>query len=157
VGGSPADFTAEELEGLSLFNTKYPCASCHNQSGGYMGGNSFRDIGLNADYTDLGRGAVTGQVTDNGKFKTPSLHNVALSAPYMHDGRFKTLEEVLDHYSHGIQATPNLDPFLLDNGGTVLKMNITEHDKKALIAFLNTFTDYKMVTDPKFSNPFKAQ
>jgi cytochrome c peroxidase len=149
--------TADEMEGMALFNTKYPCANCHNQNGGYFGGNSFRDIGLNATYDDLGRGAVTGQAFDNGRFKTPSLHNVALSGPYMHDGRFKTLEEVMDHYSTGIQTTPNLDEDLRDTNGEAMKMNITEHDKKAIIAFLNTFTDYTMVTDPKFSNPFKVK
>ena len=72
----------------------------------------------------------------------------------MHDGRYKTLSDVIDHYSHGIANSQNLDPILKDASGNAISMNITDEDKQALIAFLNTLTDYTMITDPKFSNPF---
>ena len=75
----------------------------------------------------------------------------------MHDGRFKTLNEVLDHYSHGIANSPALDVRLRASNGQPMKMNITDQEKTAIIAFLNTLTDYSMITDQKYSNPFKAQ
>jgi cytochrome c peroxidase len=74
----------------------------------------------------------------------------------MHDGRFNTLDEVLNHYSDGIADNPNLD-IRLRNEGAPMRMAIPDQDKKAIIAFLNTLTDYEMITDPKFSNPFKAR
>jgi len=160
--GNTSVFSALELEGKMLFDTKYNCASCHNGGGGIGGGGytgggfSFLDIGLDNSYADLGRGEVTGVSTDNGTFKVPDLHNVAITAPYMHDGRYKTLSEVLDHYSHNIQGSPNLDIRLRDNTGNPIQMNISDQEKQAIIAFLNTLTDYTMMTDPKFSNPFKA-
>ena len=75
----------------------------------------------------------------------------------MHDGRFKTLGEVLNHYSHGINNSENLSPVLMDGNGKAKSFNISDADKDALIAFLNTFTDYTMITDPKYSNPFKVK
>ena len=160
--GNTAALTAQEIQGKFLFDTKYPCGSCHNNggggSGGYSGGGgtSFLDIGLDASYTDIGRGTITSQATDNGTFKVPNLRNVALTAPYMHDGRYKTLSDVLDHYNSGIICSPNLDTRLMDAPGHAMKMNISDQEKTAIIAFLCTLTDYQMVTDPKFSNPFKA-
>ena len=163
--GNAAALTEQEKYGKTLFDTKYPCGSCHNSDsgrggGGYTGGGgiiaSFKDIGLDANYTDNGRGVITGQATDNGTFKVPNLRNVALTAPYMHDGRYKTLGDVIDHYSHNIQGSSNLDFRLKDSGGHSMTMNITAPEKEAIIAFLNTLTDYHLVTDPKFSNPFKV-
>ena len=166
--------TALELEGMNLFVTKYTCNGCHQtlSQGGYSS-SDFMDDGLDASYTDLGMGALTGLASDNGKFKASKLHNIGLTAPYMHDGRFTTLDQVLEHYSHGIQNSPNLDPRLASNNNMVvdstgnfmtsptnqpikqpLRMNISTQEKQALIAFLNSLTDYKMTTDPKFSNPF---
>jgi len=157
-----ASLTDQELHGESLFISKYNCASCHHvfvNVYGAQDSTSFRDIGLDATPTDAGRGAITLNPSDNGKFRVPNLHNVALSAPYMHDGRYQTLEQVIDHYSHTIQASRNLDPLLKDpnNPSQPLSMNITDQDKADLIAFLKTMTDYQMVTDPKFSNPFKTK
>jgi len=150
--------SANELRGLQLFFTEYDCNSCHQvvTPNGYatMGG-GFADIGL--DNQDVGRGGFTRKVTDEGKFKIPSLRNVELTAPYMHDGRFQTLDEVLDHYSVDIQDTPNLDARLTNKDGTPKRMNIPENDKRAIIAFLKTLTDYKVVTDSKFASPFKDQ
>ena len=160
--GNASALTAQEIQGKFLFDTKYPCGSCHNNggggSGGYGGGGgaNFLDIGLDANYTDLGHGVISGVATDNGTFKVPDLRNVAITAPYMHDGRYKTLSDVIDHYSHGIYETPNLDFRLKDVSGKAMQMNITDNEKQAIIAFLGTLTDSHTITDPKFSNPFKV-
>jgi cytochrome c peroxidase len=148
---------------MALFTSKYNCAKCHNVDhtigNNYTAiGNNFVDIGLEDNYKDKGRGIITGNTTDKGKFKIPDLKNVALTAPYMHDGRYKTLDEVLEHYSSGILYSQNLDTLLqTDNRKAARKMNIGADDKKALIAFLNALTDNTVTTDPKFSNPFKIK
>ena len=149
-------FSGLELEGQTLFTQKYNCAGCHNENiGGYFSG-SFMDIGLDASYKDLGVGAISGSTADRGKFKVPNLRNVALTAPYMHDGRFKTLDDVLEHYSHGINNTPNLDA-RLKIGVQPMRMNISTQEKQALIAFLNTLTDNDLITNPYFADPFKTK
>ena len=158
-----ATLTAQELQGMSLFTSKYNCAKCHNIDhtigNNYTAiGSNFVDIGLEDSYKDKGRGVITGNTTDKGKFKIPDLKNVALTAPYMHDGRYKTLDEVIEHYSSGILYSQNLDTLLqTDSRNAARKMNIGDNDKKALIAFLNTLTDNTVTTDPKFSNPFKIK
>ena len=160
-GAAEATFTALERHGESVFNGKYNCNSCHNNPVSSYGNNagSFVNIGLDKFSEDKGLMGVTGQESDRGKFKVPGLRNVQFSAPYMHDGRFGTLSEVLDHYSHGIENTDNLDPRLRENSsnGHAKKMNISDYDKKALIAFLNTLSDYDVLTHDRFSNPFKNQ
>jgi cytochrome c peroxidase len=85
----------------------------------------------------------------------PTLRNIALSAPYMHDGRFKTLEEVVEFYASGIQAHPNLHSSLRSNNGDPKRLNISSDDKQALVAFLHTLTDDHMLSDTRFSDPFK--
>jgi cytochrome c peroxidase len=154
-----ANFNALEQEGMNLFFTKYDCNSCHktDQLNGYEMGGGFVNIGLDQVYSDKGLENVTNLAADNGKFKIPNLRNIALTGPFMHDGRFNSLEKVLDHYSTGIANSSALDVRLKDDQGNPKKMNITQHEKKALLAFLNTLTDYTMITDPKFSNPFKVQ
>ena len=156
-----APLTALEQTGHELFFGKYNCNSCHQTQvlNGYQlgGGGGFINIGLDKNYRDVGLADVTGQASDVGKFKIPTLHNVALTAPYMHDGRFKTLDAVLNHYSEGIQNHPNLDFRLKNFNNQPRQMNISYHDKQAIIAFLNTLTDYSMITDPKFSNPFSVK
>jgi cytochrome c peroxidase len=157
------NFTPIEQEGFGLFFNKYNCGSCHNlfSSKGYgdftstTAGEELVNIGLDRDYNDDGRGTLTGDNQDNGKFKIPNLRNVELTGPYMHDGRFSTLEEVIGHYSTGIEGHPNLDDRLKDENGKPLVLNITEAEKGALVAFLGTLTDRKFTTDPKFSDPFK--
>lgn len=151
--------TAVEQRGYNLFMTKYNCGNCHHIiTNSYDDSTAFMDTGLDPVYSDNGRGAISGNAADNGKFKVPSLHNVALTAPYMHDGRFKTLDEVLEHYSHGIQNSPNLNINLKDSLTLrPIQMNISSDEKAAIIAFLNTFTDNQMISDPKFSNPFKVK
>lgn len=152
-----AEFTAIEEEGWQLFNFKYNCASCHHLTTGTYFQNGFEDIGLDDSCTDKGRGAISLMPVDNGKFKTPNLKNVAVTGPYMHDGRFKTLKEVLNHYSDGIKNSANLSNKLKDANDNPMRMKISDVEKDALIAFLNTLTDYKLLTDSKFSDPFKLK
>ena len=90
----------------------------------------------------------------DGKFKIPSLRNIALTGPYMHDGRFATIEDVVDHYSTGIQNTPELHPLLKDNSGSPMAMNFSNDEKEDLIAFLKTFDDEEFLTNPLYSDPF---
>jgi len=156
---------ATERIGKDLFFGKYNCGSCHNlfNSKGYEAGNPsmnqfvapFANIGLDEIYADSGRSAITQRDADIGKFKIPNLRNVAVTAPYMHDGRFKTLDEVLDHYSHGIQNNTNLDARLKNPDGSIKQLNISAADRENIIAFLNALTDAKMITNPDFANPFK--
>lgn len=103
------------------------------------------NIGLDLKYTDQG--------FNDGRFRIPSLRNIALTAPYMHDGRFKTLEEVVDHYSKGIKDHPNLDPLFKTAAGPV-RFNFTETEKIALVAFLKTLTDRSLTTQKRYSDPF---
>ena len=149
--------TEIESLGSSLFMVKYQCNNCHvvQDPTGYQhtiqGG--FANIGLPGN-SDPGLGAVTGIDGDNGKFKIPTLRNVALTAPYMHDGRFNTLDEVLDHYSHGMTNHPNLDTDLREANGSPKKFNFTKEEKNAMISFLNTLTSEEMIHSEEFSNPF---
>jgi cytochrome c peroxidase len=106
--------------------------------------------GLDADHKtgDGGVGDITLDPRDLGRFKSPSLRNVERTAPYMHDGRFDTLEQVIDHYSKGVKPHPNLDP-------RMRPLNFTGAEKAALIAFLKTLTDHNFLSDPKFSDPWR--
>ncbi|MBN8576323.1 MAG: c-type cytochrome [Cytophagales bacterium] len=140
--------TAQEELGRQLFFNKFNCNSCHELNG-------FADIGLDAVAKDDGLMATTHIEQHRGQFKIPSLRNVQVTGPYMHDGRFKTLEEVLEHYSRGIKNSANLDSRLKDNAGRPMQMNMTPAEIKAIVAFLGTLTDYQMISDPKFSNPFR--
>ena len=134
-------FTKSENRGYNLF--KQNCASCH--SGVLTTDFSYKNNGLDMHSEDLGRARITQEEADRGKFKVPSLRNVELSFPYMHDGRFITLEEVIDHYSSGIQPTPNLAEELKK------PILITESDKQDLLNFLYTLTDYNYITNRKFA------
>ena len=145
-------------KGLELFFDTYNCGRCHNLTSltGYdtLMNIGVVNIGLDAVYEDKGLGALTGRAEDNGKFKIPNLRNVELTAPYMHDGRFASLEDAIDHYNGGIRNHPNLDHRLKENGRPIF-FDIPEEDKVALVAFLKTLTDYNFVSDPKYSNPFE--
>lgn len=156
-GGS--SLSPKELIGKDLFMNRYDCNSCHQVENpqGYIFAGTFANIGLEEDYQDGGREESTGNKFDNGRFKIPSLRNVTLTAPYMHDGRFETLEEVIDHYKSKVVNHPNLDSRLRNDEGTPKRPNISEIEVQAIIAFLGTMTDYEMINDPKFSNPFKTQ
>ena len=153
----------EEVDGFVLLNdqTKGDCLHCHSTDGNALGttlgfsNNGLDSVSKVADFLDKGRGAITGKVTDYGKFKIPSLRNIALTAPYMHDGRFKTLEEVLDFYSEGVKSSPTIDSKMefVHRGGA----NLTKEEKQKIIAFLQTLTDSAFITNPEFSNPFEKE
>ena len=140
-------FTAEENEGYKLFRNN--CASCH--SGALFTDESFRNTGMyyNAQYNDRGRYRVTLDWNDNMKFRVPSLRNVEYTAPYMHDGRFTTLEAVLNFYSDLVENQPNLDPLLKKDGHVGISMNATE--KQYIIAFLKTLSDQNFITNKAFA------
>jgi cytochrome c peroxidase len=129
------------------------CTKCHSAI------RPFQEVlmacnGLDLEYQDKGRALYTGKSTDVGVFKSPSLRNIALTAPYMHDGRFKTLEEVVKFYSEGVKPHANLHPLLLGKDGTPgFKLSAVE--QKQLIAFLHTLTDNSITKDTRFSSPFK--
>ena len=144
---SGGDFTTEESEGYAIFNAK--CASCHATD--LQTDDSFRNNGLavNLFVNDIGRYRVTESDDDYYKFKVPSLRNVEITAPYMHDGRFGSLESVLNHYASGVQSSATLDPILNQNGKLGISLNADE--KVKIIAFLKTLTDNQYLTDKRFS------
>jgi cytochrome c peroxidase len=144
VGGT---LTQDEKDGYALFNQK--CASCHATD--IFTDNSYRNNGLTIDpaIDDVGRYRVTELPNDKYKFKVPSLRNVEKTAPYMHDGRFYTLEAVLNHYASGVKSTSTLDP-ILNNSGTV-GIPLTGTEKAQIIAFLKTLTDTEYLNDSRFS------
>lgn len=152
------DFTAKELIGAQLFINTYECNSCHQieSPSGYVFAGTFANIGLDDVYDDPGLEKTSNFSFDNGKFKIPSLRNVVLTGPYMHDGRFESLEDVIMHYSDGVEDHPNLDPRLRNDDGTPIKFTITDSEVSAIIAFLGTLTDHSMLTDEKLSNPFRT-
>ncbi|WP_276483869.1 cytochrome-c peroxidase [Paraflavitalea pollutisoli] len=131
-----ASFTPEESKGYTIFKSK--CASCHQEP--LFTDHSFRNNGLYPYSDDAGRMTITTQTTDKYRFKVPSLRNIELTAPYMHDGRFKNLDFVLQHYSHEIQQTDNLDPLLVQSSGRP-GLPLSPDDRGALKAFLHTLTD----------------
>jgi cytochrome c peroxidase len=136
-------FSSTEQTGFDLFNQK--CSSCH--SGPLFTDFDYKNNGLDQTFSDIGRGLITQNPQDYGKFKTPSLRNVELTYPYMHDGRFYNLSQVLDHYSTGIQQSITLDPILQNS------IPLTSSEKIALIAFLKTLTDYELLTNRWLSEP----
>ncbi len=154
------NFSALENLGMQLFNGPN-CGVCHTTP--LQIGIGAQNNGLDAQTTDEGLGAVTGDPRDDGKFKSPSLRNIGVTGPYMHDGRFATLAEVVEHYNSGVQAHPNLDPRLRAGGpggpmnNQPRRLNLTEEEKQALVAFLETLTDEVLLTDEKFSDPFIDQ
>jgi cytochrome c peroxidase len=149
------NFTQQENQGKNLFFNPQlgGCAGCHGTEGFVAPGP--RNNGLDAtNMADQGVGGNSGNPAQAGLFKSPSLRNIALRAPYMHDGRFSTLLEVIDHYSTNIQDNPNLSAPLRQPDGSIKRMNFTATEKAALIAFLQTLTDQSLATDEKFSDPF---
>lgn len=142
--------SAEEERGFTLFfNEKGDCFHCH---GSLLGtDHSFRNVGLDSVFTDMGRGDRTGNPNDMGKFKVPTLRNVELTAPYTHDGRFQTLEEVVNHYNSGGQASATVDALIRVGVG----LGLTQQDMDDIVAFLKTFTDPDFVNNPDLSNPFE--
>ena len=148
------NLTAQENRGKEIFLSPIGgCAPCHGSE--TFTAPEAKNNGLDATVTDRGFGTVTSNVSDNGLFKVTSLRNVELTAPYMHDGRFTTLEQVIEHYNSGVKNHPNLSPQLKLQNGQPRLLNISTADKAALVAFLKTLTDRNVTTDVKYSNPFK--
>ncbi len=151
-----AQYSDEEFAGRDLFffesgSINHPgCSHCHN--GALLTNNLYENNGLDMvssleDFEDKGLGAITGSLLDNGRFRIPSLKNIELTAPYMHDGRFETLEEVIDHYASGGHPADNISPLQLP-------FMISAEEKDNLIAFIKTFTDMEFVNNPDLQNPF---
>lgn len=138
-----ATFTAQESYGLATFRSK--CASCHTEP--LFTDHLYHNNGLAPEPTimDAGRMRITNNPADSMKFKTPSLRNLAVTGPYMHDGRFTTISQCLNHYSGTMYQSTTLDPAL--SGGIPL----TAQEKSDLLAFLATLTDYTLINDPKFA------
>lgn len=138
-------FTESENRGKDLYLDQ--CGSCHGATISLPGKVSANN-GLDLDYADKGEAGTS-------KFKIPTLRNISLTAPYMHDGRFATLEDVIDFYSTGIQDHNSLDQDLKTNFGEPKKMNFTDQEKADLLAFMETFRDDTMINDTRYSDPFK--
>lgn len=154
-------FTESEARGFQIFLTERgDCFHCHTHGNDLlMTDNIFHNNGLDSvndvnDFTDKGRGEITGDINDYGKFKSPSLRNVALTAPYMHDGRYQTLEQVINFYSDSIKLSPTVDAIMLKanhaNGG----VHLTAQEKQDLLNLLYSMTDTSFTNNPAFQNPF---
>ncbi len=153
VDNNFSNFTAQEELGRQIFNQE--CDNCHETD--LFIGDEARNVGLDATTTDRGLASVTGDIDDEGKFKVPSLRNIAVTGPFMHDGRFATLEEVVEHYNSGVQDHPNTDDRLtVGRNDNPQRLNLTDAEKAALVAFLHTLTDEALLADEKFSDPFRA-
>ncbi len=152
-----ADFTGSETDGMNLFfSGTINCNQCHTTANFYD--TQALNNGLDSIYSDNGRGIITGDSADFGQFKVPSLRNIDKTAPYMHDGRFGTLEQVVEHYNSGMKHHANLDDRLAANGltgGPPKQYNLTSYQKATVVAFLKTLTDESFLTDIRFSDPFK--
>ena len=137
-------FSAEELRGQNLFNGPAGCARCH-ATNAHVGDN-IHNTGLDATIVDVGAG--------QGRFKAPSLRNVAVRTPYMHDGRFRTLAQVIDFYDSGVQNNPALDVRLRGPGGQPQRLNLSAAQKLSLVAYLLTLTDTTFLTSARLADPF---
>ena len=161
-GANFPNFTTEENTGKNIFFQTIPngggaCFGCHTTEAFISANPGPQNNGLDAtSTTDLGAGGVFNNPIFVGRFKTTSLRNIELTAPYMHDGRFATLEEVVEHYNSGIKAHPTLSPALKDASGNPVQLNLTSSEKAALVAFLKTLTDNSISNEMKWSNPFKS-
>lgn len=155
-----SNFTIQENQGKQLFFTPIPqggggCAGCHGTEA--FVSTRPENNGIDAiSTTDLGVGRASSPIRQNlvGTFKNSSIRNIELSAPYMHDGRFATLEQVVEHYNSGIQSHPNLSGILKDANGDPVKLNFSAAQKNALVAFMKTLTDNSVATEVRWSNPF---
>lgn len=142
-GGDPEVVTGGQFGG--------DCFHCHGEAGLQFTDYLFHNNGLDATFSaDPGLAGITGSALDSGRFRTPTLRNVALSAPYMHDGRMASLEEVLDHYNSGGVPSATIDPFMKYSSGGLMLQPV---QKEALIAFLHALTDTSFASNPAFSDP----
>ncbi len=147
-------FTQDEIMGFNLFfSEKGDCFHCHSMP--LMSDYAFHNIGLDTTFIGAGRGRylVTGETSDMGLFRTASLRNVALRKSFMHDGRFKNLNDVIEFYNSGIQSSSTVDPIMYKTGG-IRQLNLSAIEKNALLKFLETLTDTSFLNNPALSNPF---
>lgn len=156
-----SNFSALERRGKDLFFDELHCKSCHAPPTFGSNWKHAANIGLDLEYSDKGLGGSEGAVELNGLFKVPVLRNVAETGPYMHDGRYETLMQVVEHYDNGVQNHPNLAWELIDEPSfwetgelNPLRLNLTQYEKEALVAFMETLSDEKLQTDPYLSDPF---
>ena len=150
VAGDEAALSASEYRGMALFySERGECFHCHATS--LFTDNRFHNIGLDADVAGTGRGAVTGRASDDGLFKTPTLRNVEMTAPYMHDDRFATLEEVIDFYSEGVIYSDTIDSLIPNVTGGGLQL--TAQERLDLVAFLHALTDPVFLSNPDLAQP----
>ena len=146
--------TDEELEGFDIFfgrdGVDAHCGHCHTAplfTSNAFANNGITEVDSVSDFPDLGYGKVTGNPLDNGKFRIPTLRNVSMTGPYMHDGRFETLEEVIEHYDSGGVFSPNKDPFIIPLG-------LTDEQKENLLLFILSLNDTSYLENEYVSNPF---
>ncbi|MBL7924442.1 MAG: cytochrome-c peroxidase [Bacteroidia bacterium] len=148
------NLSSTELVGMTIFFTEQgDCFHCHG--GALMTSNAITNNGLDSLPAGIDRGKYnyTGNPLDDGKFSIPSLRNIDLTAPYMHDGRFKTLEEVVEFYNSGVhQTSPNIDP-IMTKANKAFGLQLTAYEKQCLVDFLKTFTDTAFVSNPAYQNP----
>lgn len=155
--------SVQEQQGLILFQAEggdpeiFPggqnggdCFHCHGGSLTLFTDQQFHNNGLDSVFSDYGRSEITNNPLNDGQFKTPTLRNIALTAPYMHDGRFETLHEVIEHYNMGGHPSPTLSPLMKFQGEG---LGLSEQDVDALVAFLETLTDESFVENPDFQDP----
>jgi cytochrome c peroxidase len=159
----PENFTEDQWEGVQLFIREGgdpadglggqwggDCFHCHGGSFNFFTDHQLHNNGLDSEFNDPGAYAVTGNVLDMGRFKTPTLRNIEYTSPYMHDGRFNTLGEVIDHYNTGGQPSATLDPFMkYEQGG----LQLTPQRKFQLLEFLKMLSDEEFMSNPAFSDP----
>ncbi len=145
TGGAPdsSRLTAQERDGMRIFNT-VGCVNCHRTIAQFA--DKANDNGLDSIAADTGEG--------QGRFKPSSLRNIAVRPPYMHDGRFATLRQVVEFYDHGVQTSPSLDPRLREADGSPRRLHLTTDQVDALVAFLEALADSAFLHAPKFSDPF---
>jgi len=148
-----ASLSTSELNGFIIFTTeKGDCFHCHSL--GLFTDNKFHNTGLDSIYngTNKGRYNYTGNINDLGLFKTPTLRNIELTAPYMHDGRFATLEEVVEHYNSGVKHSNTLDP-IMTKPSKLYGLGLTPGEKLDLVLFLKTLTDTSFIHNPLLQKP----
>ena len=151
--GDLPGLSALENLGKNIFFGRGGCDNCHETTL-FIAEEAFNN-GLDATTgIDDGLGAVSGRQNELGLFKVPSLRNVELGAPYMHDGRFQTLRDVVEFYNNGVQDHPNLSNEMRGRNGQIRRLNLDNEEIEALVAFMESLTDQELVADEKFSDPF---
>jgi cytochrome c peroxidase len=140
------ELTADEKDGYAIFQKK--CNVCHTEP--LFTDFSYRNNGLDETYKDIGRDSLTHKLADKAKFRVPTLRNIEITGPYMHDGRFYKLKEVLQHYDSGVKKHQNLDP--LFNANSIPGIRLSADEQVKLMAFLKTLTDVEFINDRRFNN-----